>query len=590
MKTALRASISLAVTLTLMLRQVEASFSSQTQPPDVRLGAVEAFRDPIAAAEADVGWDRILFYWSELQPSGPDDWNQYHVPGEWLHLATQHGREVVGLLKHTPAWAYDTGATAASDSPPGCGVPRGLDLPIDDSGNLWATFVRKVVATYEGRVDRWIIWNEPDISPGTYGAEWCGTVQQYYQLLKVAYLAAHQVNPSARIHLAGTTTWHDKAYLRKLLAVAVTDPSGPANAYYFDVATLHIYFRPETVPTIIRDTRSTLASYGLQKPIWVNETNAPPNTDPEWPMAAANYEISLEEQAGFLLQSFALALTAGAERVAVYKWLDNDLAADFEPFGIIRPDFSHRPAYDAYRLITTHYAGTLSAKEDRNDLYTVVTLNRPGRVTRVLWARTEEPVTVAVPAIASSGLLVQQTSEQSTVTANDGQYTLDLPGARCADRRGCIIGGHTVLLVEEGSGENLTGSGTLTPQQEPAPDRSSPLATPSRDDSPLSPLPTPTPRPSPTPPPTALPSETPTPTSSPSPSPSPTPPHSMLPSPPPSVVLTTTPSASADSGSQSSAWAGKAGAAALILLATTGAISTIRRNRGRAEGSPAARH
>ena len=68
---------------------------AQDPPPDVRFGAVEAFRDPVAAADADVGWDRILFYWSELQPSGPDDWNGYHVPGDcwtWLPVPVERWR------------------------------------------------------------------------------------------------------------------------------------------------------------------------------------------------------------------------------------------------------------------------------------------------------------------------------------------------------------------------------------------------------------------------------------------------------------------------------------------------------------------
>ncbi|MEE9616330.1 MAG: hypothetical protein V3T90_04900, partial [Anaerolineae bacterium] len=498
---------------------------AQSSPPDPRFGAVEAFRDPVAAAEAGVGWERILFYWSELQPNGPEDWNGYHVPDEWLNLASIQGREVVGLLKHTPAWA--------TDGLPGCGVPQGLDLPVDDAGNLWATFVRHVVGMYAGQIDRWIIWNEPDIAPDTYGAEWCGSIEEYYLLLKVAYLAAHQANADVTIHLAGTTTWHDKTYLRRFLAFAMQDPTGPEHGYYFDVVALHIYFRTETVPDIINETRAVLAAYGLNKPIWINETNAPPNSDPQWPMAAANYEISLEEQAGFLLQSFALALSAGAERIAVYKWLDNDLLPNFEPFGIIRPDFSHRPAFDAYRLITTHYAGAISAREDRHSLYTVVTLDRGGLTTRVLWARTETDATVSVPALAARARLIDQTSAEQFIEPVDGQYTLILPGARCADKRGCIIGGTTYLLVEETTGTlppaEMTETITPAPTEPPSP--TNPPDTPT-------PLPTITPTPSPTYTPTPSPTHTPTPSPTHTHTPTPTPTHT----PTPPLTHTPTPS------------------------------------------------
>ena len=540
---------------------------AQSSPPDPRFGAVEAFRDPVAAAEAGVGWERILFYWSELQPNGPEDWNGYHVPDEWLNLASIQGREVVGLLKHTPAWA--------TDGLPGCGVPQGLDLPVDDPGNLWATFVRRVVGMYAGRIDRWIIWNEPDIAPDTYGAEWCGSVEEYYLLLKVAYLAAHQANADVTIHLAGTTTWHDKTYLRRFLAFAMQDPTGPEHGYYFDVVALHIYFRTETVPEIINETRAVLAAYGLNKPIWINETNAPPNSDPQWPMAAANYEISLEEQSAFLLQSFALALSAGAERIAVYKWLDNDLLPDFEPFGIIRPDFSHRPAYDAYRLITTHYAGAISAREDRHSLYTVITLDRGGLTTRVLWARTETDATVSVPALAARARLIDQAGAEQFIEPVDGQYTLILPGARCADKRGCIIGGTTYLLVEETTGTPppAEAAETITPvPTEP------PAATTNPPDTPT-PLPTITPTPSPTYTPTPSPTHTPTPSPTHTHTPTPTPTHT----PTPPLTHTPTPSSTPRPSNPATpdppAWPMLVGLAVVMLFAA--AIGTLSRYRGR---------
>jgi hypothetical protein len=551
--------------------------AAQAPPPDPRFGAIEAFRDPVAAAEVGVGWERILFYWSELQPNGPDDWNGYHVPDEWLALAGAQGREVVGLLKYTPAWA--------TDGPPGCGVPRGLDLPVDDPGNLWATFVRRVVGIYTGRINRWIIWNEPDISPDTYGAEWCGSVAEYYRLLKVAYLAAHQANPDAAIHLAALTYWHDNTYLRRFLAVAIQDPTGPGYGYYFDAVSLHIYFRPETIPTIFNETRAALATYGLQKPIWLNETNAPPNSDPLWYMPQANYEISLEEQASYLLQSFALALSQGAARIAVYKWLDNDLPLHFEPFGLIRPDFSRRPAFDAYRLITTHYAGTVSALEDRHSLYTVTTLDRGSLTTRVLWARTETDATISVPALAAQARLIDQTGAEQVIEPVNGQYTLTLPRARCADKRGCIIGGPTYLLVENASAAPLPAE-TLTPAPaesptatiEPAPTEipttTIPVDTPT-------PLPTATPTPTETPPPTPAPTETPSPTPTltqiPTLIPSPTPtPHSTATSPPPSPTPTPRPSNPATS--ESNAWAMLVGLAAVTLLAAL--VGTLFKRRG----------
>jgi hypothetical protein len=482
---------------------------AQGGPPDARFGAVEAFRDPVAASEAGVAWDRILFYWSELQPNGPEDWNGYHVPDDWLDTAAQGGREVIGLLKHTPAWA--------TDGLPGCGVPRGLDLPVDDPANLWASFVRRVVSIYGDRVNRWVIWNEPDIDQQTYGNEWCGSLDDYYRLLKVAYVAAHEVDPGVQIHLAGLTFWHDRDYLRRFLGRVIQDPTAVDHEYYFDAVTLHIYFQTETVPYVINEAQAALRAYGLQKPIWVNETNASPDSDPDWPLVRPRWRVSLEEQAGFLLQSFALALSTGAERVAVYKLKDAGLPQGGEPFGLIRPDGSRRPAFEAYKLVTTHYAGTERAREERYGLYEVVTLEREAVTVRVLWARTGSVVSVSLPALAPQARLIDQTGAERLVQAQGGQYNLTLPGARCADEYlGCIVGGPTYLLVEgttapppatATSVPALTATAVVTPTQAVS---ATATVTPS-------PMPTATPRP------TATPTETPTPTTTPTRTSSPTP-------------------------------------------------------------------
>lgn len=478
------ACLALAISLLLVTPS-----KAQVPPPDRRFGAIEAFRDSEAAVEAGVAWERILFYWSELQREGPDEWNGYHVPDEWLTQAAVADREVIAVLKHTPAWA--------TDGQPGCGVPRGLDLPVDDPGNLWAAFVRRVVGMYAGRINRWVIWNEPDIAPDAHGAEWCGTVEEYYQLLKVAYLAANQANPDVKIHLTGLTFHHDQSYLRDFLTVATNDPTGPEHGYYFDVVSLHIYFQTESVPQIINDTRATLGGYGIEKPIWLNETNASPDTDPEWPIDRICWRVSLEEQASFLLQSFSLALSAGAERIAVYKWLDNDLPPGGEPFGVLRPDHSRRPAFDAFKLITTHYAGTISASEDRQSLYTVVTLDRGVSTTRVLWARTQAEATVSLPAQSAQARLIDQAGNEQIITPVDGQYTLTLPGASCTAERPdcpvahptCIIGGSTYLLIEEGATPTPTAIPTaVIPTETPTPaptDTPPPTDTPAPTDVPI---------------------------------------------------------------------------------------------------------
>jgi hypothetical protein len=422
-----------------------ATVGGQEAVRDNRFGAVEALWDPQAAAEAGVAWERILFYWSHLQPNGPEDWNTLHVPDEWLQAAQANGREVVGLLKNTPWWA------AAGDPISEASPPRGLELPVSDPGNLWAAFVGRAVAHYAPRgVHRWIIWNEPDIRPGVYGEEWSGSIEEYYRLLKVAYQVIKQADPTAQVHLAGLTYWHDPGWLRRFLAVAAADSEGAANGFFFDVVSLHIYFQTDTVDRIVYEARGALSAYGLGRPIWINETNASPDSDPLWPVSRPRWRVDLREQASFILQAHALGLAAGAQRIAVYKLIDAGLPPGGEPFGLLRPDHSRRPAFEAYQLVTRFYAGTRSARVARDPLWAQVTLNRNERTTRVFWARTAQPVTLRVPALASTALLIDQEANERVLPADGGHYELTLPGARCVDAQaGCFIGGPTYLLVEE---------------------------------------------------------------------------------------------------------------------------------------------
>ena len=482
--------------------------SAQSTPPDPRFGAVEAFRSPKDAAELRLGWERAIFFWNQLQPNGPNEWNDFHFEDGWLADATAHGRQIVGLLEGTPAWA--------TDGSPSAGAPRGLYLPVDDPGNLWATFVRTIVRRYAGRIDHWIIWNEPDIAPGEYGVQWDGSVADFVQLTKVAYLVAKQENPNAVIHFAGLTYWHDAVnkrplYLQRYLDEARRDPDAAANHYYFDAISLHIYFTTDSVYDITTIFADLLRRNGLSPAIWINETNAPPFDDPLNPWTIPDWTVTLDQQAGFIVQAFAQGLAAGAQRIAVYKLLDFPAyPPGYEPYGLVRSDGTRRPAFEALRTVITHFSGTRSARLDRTAARSLVTLDRGDKTTRVLWARGKANVSVSLPAFAPQATLVRHTGEARIITPVDGAYPLTLPGALCNDpRHGCALGGAPLIVVEDAppsaapqsqaTGDIppvITPSPTSTPTSAPSPSPTfTPTATPSSTSMPtaiLAPSPTPT--------------------------------------------------------------------------------------------------
>jgi hypothetical protein len=416
----------------------------QPEMLDDRFGAVESFWAAEEAADLGVGWERILFYWNEIQPFGPDSWNTLHVMEEWLHEANAHDRTVLGVLKNTPSWA--------TDSPYASGVPHGLYLPDDDPDNLWANYVRRVVEYYAPLgVHNWIIWNEPEIAPGVYGHEFSGTMQDYYQLKKVAYRVIKAHDPQGVVHLGGITYWHDPTFLHRYLEMVAADPTAPANDYYFDVISLHIYFRPETVPLIVEEAFAAQAAAGITpaKPVWINETNARPSMDSEWPVEVESFQVDLDQQGWFIIQAFALGFAAGAERISVYKLVDVNLPPGGESWGLIRPhDFSKRPAYYAYHTLIRQTADFIPpVLQQQEDNYFVVTFQRPQGMTRVLWSRLEAPVAVSLPATAESATLVTATGEARTIRAQEGAYRIELEGARCYGN--CYMGGPPIFVVEQ---------------------------------------------------------------------------------------------------------------------------------------------
>jgi hypothetical protein len=487
---------------------VEATMPA-TRPVDPRFGVIESFEDPSRASQLGAAWTRVRFQWADVQPDGPDDWSP-PIDDEELAAELEAGREVVGLLIGLPEWARDRR-----------GLPRGLDLPADDPDNTWAVFVRDVADRYAGRIDHWIIWNEPDIDdPDAPGHTWDGTIEEFFQLQRTAYLAAKEANPEAAVHLGAFTYFWDPDYFDRFLDIAAADPDAAANNYYFDVATAHLYFQSNAIYNVLYAFRRAMDAHGLDQPIWLVETNAPPMDDPYWVVPNWTLAVTLYEQAAFVPQAISTALAAGAERIAIYKLKDTegDRKANPEPFGLIRWDNSRRPAFDTYRVAIRLLAGVSAAERERWDAVGQVRLEQDETTTTVLFARLPESQQARVKAVADTAELIDMWGHAETVDARGGYFVVDLPGALCAQTIAdyCMIGGTTYYLVQQVE-EDQASADEIRPLSETSP----------------------TPRPSPT----IMPSATapPSPTAAPSPVITSSPTLTLVPAAPTSATLTATP-------------------------------------------------
>jgi hypothetical protein len=484
---------------------VEPTVTPTFAPPgDIRFGVIESFEDPAAAARLGAAWTRARFQWADVQPDGPDDWEP-PLDDEALAAELAAGREVVGLLIGIPAWARDRG-----------GLPRGLSLPLDDPDNTWAVFVAHVVSRYAGRIDRWIIWNEPDIDDrDAPGHTWDGTIEEFVQLQRAAYLTAKSANPDAIVHLGAFTYFWDPDYFARFLDEVAADPDATDHNYYFDVATAHLYFQPNAVYNILYAFRRVMDDYGLEQPIWLVETNAPPMNDPYWQVDNWTLSVTLNEQAAYIPQAIAAAFAAGAERVSVYKLKDTegDRAANPEPFGLIRWDNSRRPAFDTYRVAIGLLGGVTAATRERWDAVAQIRLQQDGQSTTVLFARLPGAQKALVAATAETAELVDMWGKRETIETEDGQFVVELPGALCLQTIAdyCMIGGTTYYLIQEDDGQRQENSPPALEEGDSRPAENatvlvlSPTARPTAT---MRPTATPTRAPTATEPPTAIPAAT----------------------------------------------------------------------------------
>jgi hypothetical protein len=446
MKRTMQLGLSLSICLLFLLNEQPVRSATPPQAAvDWRFGIIESYQNPVEAGNLGVAWTRVRFHWAHVQAGGPGTWTP-NVDETLINGEVAAGRTLVGLLIGVPDWAWDGG------------LPQGLWLPHDDPNNTWGNYVREAVSRYNGRINHWIIWNEPDVNdPNAPGYTWAGSINDFFQLQRTAYLVAKEANPNAVIHLPAFTHFWNPNYIYDFLDIVVADPSAPGNNYYFDAVTAHLYFQPEAIFNIIQQFYGAVATRGIPwKPVWLVETNAPPSDDPTWPVPNWTFQVTQQEQAAFIPQALAVALAAGAQRVAVYKMQDTaeDVAANPEPFGLLRMDGSRRPAFNSYQVAIRYLAGMQGVKRERWDAVGQIWLDQGTHTTTVLFSRLPAAQVADVAATANTAVLVDMWGGRQSIAAANGVFTVNLPGAPCVQTAGdyCMIGGAPYYLVQATEG------------------------------------------------------------------------------------------------------------------------------------------
>ncbi len=463
------------------------------------------------ALQLGAGWNRFPIYWNVAQPE-PETWDWSAFDRQILNDLS-YGLQINAILLGRPQFyaAGDNGERIAGINEPI--FSDGTDTPANgktlNPDNPWVTFVFEAVNRYkpEGLLAQqgfipsgqgvrvWEIWNEPDHLPF-----WGATIRDYARLLKISYIVAKLADPDAQVMFGGLLFTQDGVnWLAQVLSLYVNDPFAEQNNYYMDIIAVHSYADPWRSGWLVLNVRQTLIAYGIDRPVWLNETGVPVWDDYPGPIWApqSTDRATLDQQAYFLIQSAAFAWLEGAD-VIIYHQLyddcgDQPAGTDFPPHqgelcdtiagncfgdahGMYRNQatsvcFSQhplpgtpRPVARAYRLLAEVFGREAFDRGERlfnDDRATIITFERPLTNERVsiIWNRTFDFFTLDYPAVGERGQLISLRDDTIIRPNASGNYQIDLSAAAPDNYdtpeagADSAIGGAPVILIESIDGD-----------------------------------------------------------------------------------------------------------------------------------------
>ncbi|MEZ4568843.1 MAG: cellulase family glycosylhydrolase [Thermomicrobiales bacterium] len=305
-------------------------------------------------ADSGCTWVRFQFTWDGLQPEADSDvefyvWPYVHI----VNIARERGLKVLINVAHAPDWAR----------------PDDPKLPGDPEA--FGDFLRELVPYFDGEVEAWQIWNEPNL------IDHDGRIIDpagYLEMVREAAPAIREADPDTRIVSPGMApnsmmfpdlALDDDWYFETLFGL-----NGGEAANYFDVIAIHAYGAgnspdtywpsnpadnpgwadaPEFYFRHAEEYHRILDGLGLgEKPVWITEMGWPtPNESQDY---AYGEWMTEELQAEYLERAFEIVRTEWPWVEMVFVWHLNAAAyagadSKFAGFSVTDAQANPRPAY-----------------------------------------------------------------------------------------------------------------------------------------------------------------------------------------------------------------------------------------------------
>lgn len=281
------------------------------------------------AAQAGVKWSREEFNWGMLEPrKGEYNWPFFdHL----VSTAESYGIQVYGIAAYWTGWTQPY-------------TEQGIEDYLD--------YLRACVTRYRGRIKHWEIWNEPNIF------FWQGSREMYAELLIRSYQMIKEIDPEIQV-LGLSTAGIDFNFIDQMLKKETP----------FDILTIHPYRSVLVEETFINDLQKAdrqinPSPEAPRRPIWNTEMGWATHT--EHHMLRQDFTPNSErKQAEFLARTHLTTIASGVNPKNFWYNFRND---GDDPWyfefnmGITRQDFSPKPAYAVFSVMTHVLKGTRFAK------------------------------------------------------------------------------------------------------------------------------------------------------------------------------------------------------------------------------------
>jgi hypothetical protein len=306
--------------------------------------------------EAGIDYIRQQFDWEDIEihgkgdfidrrndPNGVNAWAKYD---NIVQLAQAHDIELIARLDNPPAWSRTLTDTIGTLAPP-------------DDYNDYGDFVAAVVGRYQGQIQYFQLWNEPNTR-----AEWGDqpiNPEAFTELLCTGYRRAKTANPEASI-LAGALSptialndqnLNDLVFLQRMYLAGAGDCFDifSAQGYGLFSGPTDQRLRPTVInyPHVVL-LRDVMVAYGdAEKPVWISEAGW--NTVPQG-IEAPFGRVTLAEQAKYAAQLYQRAQQDWPFIGVINYWFfkqpsDVDEGTPVYYFRLLEPDFTKLPAFEA---------------------------------------------------------------------------------------------------------------------------------------------------------------------------------------------------------------------------------------------------